>query len=297
MLKAKGQWNMGSFRVSASAEEFSVEQKILYSIKGIGGDISDWNMDICEGEMFSGKDVQNEKRVCLLSENFMKLNDYDIGDYFLVKELSFKIIGVTHSLNNEYSISVPYNFLNTIYPEESLQHVIYILDTEQMLNKQTVQRGVEGLDVVNDIYEIGSYQDMIDSTRYFVTRMIGVRLLAGAVISVFGILNIFMVILGILQTRRKEFAVRRAAGATSSSLFTLFFLENMLSMVVAIVLILCSFEPVSVLFGLNKEVVFDTSAKAGLSLLGTVFCGIICWLLQIRINKEKIYSMLQEEEF
>ncbi|MGF7019018.1 hypothetical protein M2145_002802 [Lachnospiraceae bacterium PF1-21] len=82
MLKAKGQWNMGSFRVSASAEEFSVEQKILYSIKGIGGDISDWNMDICEGEMFSEKDVQNEKRVCLLSENFMELNDYDIGDFF-----------------------------------------------------------------------------------------------------------------------------------------------------------------------------------------------------------------------
>ena len=117
----------------------------------------------------------------------------------------------------------------------------------------------------------------------------------GMAVSAFSLLNIFVILLGMMEQRKEEYAVKRAVGAKKSDLLKEFLKETISAMSLAILLFLVSFRAIVRILGLDQEVIFDLSVILGVTGIAFLFCLCLSALLVNHFMRKSIYELLQKE--
>ena len=117
----------------------------------------------------------------------------------------------------------------------------------------------------------------------------------GMAVSAFSLLNIFVILLGMMEQRKEEYAVKRAVGAKKSDLLKEFLKETISAMSLAILLFLVSFQAIVRIFALDQEVIFDLSVLLGVTGISFLFCLCLSALLVNHFMRNSIYELLQKE--
>ena len=131
--------------------------------------------------------------------------------------------------------------------------------------------------------------------KVFLKNMILSRAGVGMAVSAFSLLNIFVILLGMMEQRKEEYAVKRAVGAKKSDLLREFLKETVSAMSLAILLFLVSFQAIVRIFALDQEVIFDLSVLLGVTGIAFLFCVCLSALLVNHFMRSSIYELLQKE--
>lgn len=197
------------------------------SIEGVGADFSvarDWNVD--RGTFFTDNDVSSYAAVMTIgttvAETFFPYGEDPIGQFILVGNIPFEIIGVMEAKganpwgrDQDNTVWVPYttslvrlfgsNYLNTILVK--VADVNAINQTEEDIKNLLISRHqVEDFQVRNST----SFLEMATETQNTLTILLGAVAAISLLVGGIGVMNIMLVS---VVERTREIGIRMATGA------------------------------------------------------------------------------------
>jgi len=209
------------------------------------------SIDVAEGRFYNWDDVHEVRRVAFLGSDARKqlfASGEAIGQTISIGDFPYKVIGVMKFKEQDSSydgrdvskVFIPFPAMQQDFPTgpPSPPHTI-----DQMLVapasleeheecKWQIQRGLgrihnfnphdkEAIPIWDTVENLKQFQHMTDGMKYFLGAVGIVTLFLGGI----GVMNVMMVA---VRERTREIGVRKAVGATSRSILTLFFIEAMM---------------------------------------------------------------------
>ncbi len=247
---------IGGISRSSSAGQGQVKDRDLYANVEVSGEndaaMEDLDLTIISGRLFTDRDMDEAKKVCLVSDYFCNNlyggdTDSVIGRQITVvlnnKFYHYTVVGVyeydnssNFSSESEEDVATPLYlpvltvFRDISHTEERYSQVTimssstadvesFMADVEEYMNRRFYRN--------NDSYEVScfSMSSMLESmTEMLSTISIAISIIAGISLLVggIGVMNIMLVS---IQERTREIGTRKALGATNGSIRTQFIVE------------------------------------------------------------------------
>ena len=117
----------------------------------------------------------------------------------------------------------------------------------------------------------------------------------GMAVSAFSLLNIFVILLGMMEQRKEEYAVKRAVGAKKSDLLKEFLKENHIRYESGHPAVSCVLPGHCTDICIGSGVIFDLSVLLGVTGIAFLFCLCLSALLVNHFMRSSIYELLQKE--
>ncbi len=247
---------------------------------------------------YSAGDYDSGRRVCIIPESAARklFGTTDVVGMTLELDVygvsqEFEIIGIMHGYGKN-KVVVPYNCFADIYGHHSMQQSVMAEKDSDLglVREQLASPGTDGSQIF-----LQSLEESGREGKVFLKNMILSRAGVGMAVSAFSLLNIFVILLGMMEQRKEEYAVKRAVGAKKSDLLKEFLKETISAMSLAILLFLVSFQAIVRIFALDQEVIFDLSVLLGVTGIAFLFCLCLSALLVNHFMRSSIYELLQKE--
>ena len=272
------------FRTGEILPEVSMEEDV--AVLGYGGRMQTFaGNSMVSGRFLNGREFAGDEKKCVVSDKLAVMADLQIRDRIRIHREEFEIIGIMHGYGKN-KVVVPYDCFADIYGHYSTQQsVMAEKDSDQLASP-----GTDGSQIF-----LQSLEESGREGKVFLKNMILSRAGVGMAVSAFSLLNIFVVLLGMMEQRKEEYAVKRAVGAKKSDLLREFLKETVSAMSLAILLFLVSFQAIVRIFALDQEVIFDLSVLLGVTGIAFLFCLCLSALLVNHFMRSSIYELLQKE--
>jgi len=213
-----------------------------YSVKGATPDYRYIeNTEVLNGRYINENDVENTRKVALIGkpvQEFFFPDGNALGQRLKVNGISYKIIGVFYDNggdNENRMLHIPITTAQVAFNEQNRVHRMMVtakdgsFEASKVLEKQLVSmlskrfkfdpRDLRAMHIRNNFESFKRYDDLIIFVKYFVGFVGIMTLIAGVV----GVGNILLIT---VKERTKEFGIRRAIGATPSSIILLILFES-----------------------------------------------------------------------
>ena len=197
--------------------------------------------DLVYGRFINESDITNTRKVCVISENIYKQlfekNEYPVGEYIKINEVTYKVVGV-YKLSSGVEIDgetayIPFTTFKKIYNTSNNIDWMMVTANKNIDIEQIEQNMIQTLKALHKVhpdderafvsFNLGTRIDKLNGFlkgMQFLTWFVGIAtLIAG----VFAIGNILLIT---VKERTKEIGIRRALGATPSSIRRQIILES-----------------------------------------------------------------------
>lgn len=278
------------FRIEEILPEVSMEEDI--AVLGYGGEMHAFaGNSIVSGRFLKEQELKTDEKKCVISDKLASMEKLQVRDRIIIHEDEFVIIGIMNGYGKN-KVVIPYDCFADIYGHHNMQQSVMV-DKDRDISLVKDQLVVFGIDR-SQIF-VQSLEESGREGEIFLKYMILSRAGVGITVSVFSLLNIFVVLLGMMQQKKEEYAIKRAVGATKSDLLKEFLKESISSMSLAILMFLISFQAVMQILKLEQEVIFDLSTIIGVIEIAFLFCLCLSVSLVNHFMKTSIYELLQKE--
>ena len=278
------------FRIEEILPEVSMEEDV--AVLGYGGRMQTFTGNsMVSGRFLNGREFAGDEKKCVVSDKLAAMADLQIRDRIRIHREEFEIIGIMHGYGKN-KVVVPYNCFADIYGHHSMQQSVMAEKDSDLglVREQLSSLGTDGSQIF-----LQSLEESGREGKVFLKNMILSRAGVGMAVSAFSLLNIFVILLGMMEQRKEEYAVKRAVGAKKSDLLREFLKETVSAMSLAILLFLVSFQAIVRIFALDQEVIFDLSVLLGVTGIAFLFCVCLSALLVNHFMRSSIYELLQKE--
>ena len=204
--------------------------------------------DLVYGRFINESDITNTRKVCVISENIYKQlfekNEYPVGEYIKINEVTYKVVGV-YKLSSGVEIDgetayIPFTTFKKIYNTSNNIDWMMVTANKNIDIEQIEQNMIQTLKALHKVhpdderafvsFNLGTRIDKLNGFlkgMQFLTWFVGIAtLIAG----VFAIGNILLIT---VKERTKEIGIRRALGATPSSIRRQIILESVFLTMIA----------------------------------------------------------------
>ncbi len=264
------------------------------TIKGCGGAIfSFYGKSMLKGRFFNANELFEGKPVCVISDSVANAASLEINDKIRMYQTSFRIIGISREFGRNI-MYVPYEMYPLIYPDQFMQQEILINENIDAKVKEQISVRFQEILKGKEVTERNLTEGKKES-RLFVKKMIWSRVAGGIGVSVFSIINIFVLLLGMMNRKKEQYAIRRAVGAKKVDVYFLFMKECIHDMCMAMVLLIVTFQSIIKYMNLAQEITYDLVSILGIAGISVAFCFILSILLTHNFMKQPIYLLLQKE--
>ncbi|MDQ6471095.1 ABC transporter permease [Flavobacterium sp. LHD-80] len=236
-----------SFTATSKAEVKFLGEKTDPEIKILGVDehfITNSGLETTLGRSFNQFDIDNNTYSCIVGSDFEKglLKDVNPIDKIIsIRGARFKVIGVlkekgsTFGNSQDLRVLIPIQVARSLFTAPNINYTVSVMVSKKELldpaidNATSVMRRVRKLNPVRDNnFGIGRSDDLIN-------RILGITQYLGWaswIISIITILGSSIALMNIMivsvTERTREIGVRKALGATKSTISVQFFIETLL---------------------------------------------------------------------
>ncbi|WP_369049100.1 ABC transporter permease [Tenacibaculum sp. UWU-22] len=184
--------------------------------------------ELLYGRFLNENDIKNLSKVAVISENVYKQlfekNEYPIGQYVIINNINYKIIGVYKPGNINFdgdAAYIPFTTFQQVYNRGNSIDWMMVTGKNEVDIKQLeadVKLTLKNLHKVDpeDIRAFGSFNmaERIDKFTGFLTGMQFLTWFVGVATLIAGVFAIGNILLITVKERTKEIGIRRALGAT-----------------------------------------------------------------------------------
>ncbi|CAM1366357.1 ABC transporter permease [Tenacibaculum xiamenense] len=197
--------------------------------------------DLMYGRFINQNDIENNTKVCVISEDMYKQlfekNEYPIGEYIKISEVNYQLVGVYKSTDgidiDDDTAYIPFTTFQKVYNTGNNIDWMMVtankgIDIEQM--EENIILSLKNLHKVHpeDERAFGSFNlgTRIDKLNGFLKGMQFLTWFVGIATLIAGVFAIGNILLITVKERTKEIGIRRALGATPSSIRRQIILES-----------------------------------------------------------------------
>jgi putative ABC transport system permease protein len=236
-----------SFTATSKAEVKFLDQKTDPEITIVGVDehfINNSGLETTLGRAFNQFDIENNTYSCIVGSDFQKglLKDVNpIDKVISIRGARFKVIGVlkekgsTFGNSQDLRVLIPIQVARSLFTAPNINYTMSVMVSKKELldeaidNATSTMRRVRKLSPVRDNnFGIGRSDDLINRILG-ITKYLG---WASWIISIITILGSSIALMNIMivsvTERTREIGVRKALGATKSTISVQFFIETLL---------------------------------------------------------------------
>jgi putative ABC transport system permease protein len=235
-----------SFRATSAAEVKFESKKTDPEISVIGVDenfLVNSGLETTKGRNFTQFDITNNAPVCIVGSDFEKdlLKDVNpIDKVISIRGAKFRVIGVlkekgsTFGNSQDLRVMIPIQVARSLFTQPSINYDISVMtDRKELLDKAVdnatiTMRNVRKLNPVEDNDFGVSRSDDLINRILSITDYLGAAAWIIGIITIFGssiaLMNIMLVS---VTERTREIGVRKALGATKTTIATQFFIETL----------------------------------------------------------------------
>lgn len=235
-----------SFTAASNAEVKFDSDKTEPEISILGIDeffLGNSGLDLSKGRNFTSFDVQNNAFVCIVGSDFEKglLKDVNpIDKVISVRGAKFRVIGVlkekgsTFGNSQDLRVMIPIQIARSLFTAPDINYsVSTMVERKEMLDEAVdnailTMRQVRRLNPVQENNFGVTRSDDLINRILSITQYLGISAWVIGIITIFGssiaLMNIMLVS---VTERTREIGVRKALGATRSTIATQFFIETL----------------------------------------------------------------------
>jgi putative ABC transport system permease protein len=233
--------------------EFTVRYKdkySSYSVLGVTPDIRYIeNQTPQKGRYINQMDMEEKRKVAIIGpkvvEGLFSKNEDPIGKWINVRGIQYRIVGIYNDQGGEGEINrifIPLTTAQLAYNAKNQLHTIMytVGDASVEESRQVVESTKE---ILSQKYQFDPEDDRavfvwnnVENFQRFLNMFLGIKIflwVIGIFTIIAGIVGVSNIMLIIIRDRTREIGVRKAIGATPSSIVGLFLQESILITVVA----------------------------------------------------------------
>lgn len=196
---------------------------------------SHFTVPILRGRTFTPQEFQSGAPVCVIGEGFWLRSGMDIGDHFTVGGCELEIIGVMKYNANMSANLVPYKTfdLHNI-PNLSIQGYEIVATLTDLSFASQINWS-----------ELGLLGEPVSGTDYFnnglslLFQRSSMFFFVGILVLVYALMNLLNIMINKMDQQQKSLGIRIALGAPYRKVFLQFFLESLILVMTAVLLIFC----------------------------------------------------------
>ena len=197
--------------------------------------------DLVYGRFINESDITNTRKVCVISENIYKQlfekNEYPVGEYIKINEVTYKVVGI-YKLSSGVKIDgetayIPFTTFKKIYNTSNNIDWMMVTANKNIDIEQIEQNMIQTLKALHKVHPdderaFGSFNlgTRIDKLNGFLKGMQFLTWFIGIATLIAGVFAIGNILLITVKERTKEIGIRRALGATPSSIRRQIILES-----------------------------------------------------------------------
>jgi putative ABC transport system permease protein len=233
--------------------EFTVRYKDKYSSYSVLGITPDLkyieNQTPAKGRYINQQDMEEKRKVAIIGpkvvEGLFTEDEDPIGKWINVRGIQYRIVGIYNDKGDEGEINrifIPLTTAQLAYNAKNELHSIMYT-----VGDATVDESIEVVDktraILSKKYQFDPQDDRalfiwnnVENFQRFVNLFLGIRVflwVIGIFTIIAGIVGVSNIMLIIIKDRTREIGVRKAMGATPSSIVGLFLQESILITVLA----------------------------------------------------------------
>lgn len=235
-----------SFTAVSNAEVKYENKKTDPQISVLGVDehfLLNSGLETTKGRNFTGFDISNNAYACILGSDFEKNLFKEINPIdktISIRGAKFKVIGIlkekgsTFGNSQDLRVLIPIQIARSLFNQPNIDYSISVMvDKKEMLDQAIdhatgTMRRIRKLSPVQDSnFGISRSDDLINRILS-ITQYLGISAWVIGIITIFGssiaLMNIMLVS---VTERTREIGIRKALGATKSTIATQFFIETL----------------------------------------------------------------------
>lgn len=238
-------------------------------------------------------DFSKKSKECIIGKQYAKENGLTLGDYISIDEVSFKITGITEQKRYQKYIIVMYDWLFELCAQENVQQTFLV--TKKNSNEEVIEECIAQQVLGEIVYSesaLARHTQLLNTTQ----KWIQLRVIAAIIGCLYAFFNILAVCLGKIEDRKKEFLTKQILGLQKSGIFLSFFVENIISFLMAVIISTLAFTPISKIMELDTVLLIDGRMGGVLFVIMIVFACTYSLILMIYLSKCTAMEIIREGE-